>query len=255
MAPSDRPTRQLSTVHRVLLALAATLLVADLAALVSLAGDARAEPAPVVAAAAPLAPPAPTTTTTSTFPPTTTTAPPLPAPVPPTTTTTTTPPPAPQPIVLRSPQSPPADSRAVEPAVVLGTFEVPKLGLSVPLNQGISLTTIDRGPSHWPGTAMPGEYGNVVVAGHRVTRTRPFRYIDTLVVGDEIIFTVNGVRSVYRVTGTDIVTPDAMHIVQQTAEPMVTLFACHPPGSARYRYVVRAALVGAPVAPPSATTT
>lgn len=172
--------------------------------------------------------PMPTTTTTST----TTTAPP--------------PEPLPQPIVLRTPEAPPADERAAEPVVVLGTIEIPKLGLSVPLNQGIALSTIDRGPSHWPGTALPGERGNVVVAGHRVTRTHPFRHIDDLVAGDEVVFTVGGVRSVYRVTGSEIVTPDAMHIVQQTPDAVVTLFACHPPGSARYRYVVRAALEGEP---------
>lgn len=152
-------------------------------------------------------------------------------------------PPPPAPVPLPQPVAPPADERAPEPAIVIGTIEIPKLGLSVPLNEGISLNTIDRGPSHWPGTAMPGQIGNVVIAGHRVSKTRPFRYIDTLVPGDEIIFTVDGVRSVYRVTGNDVVTPDAMHIVNQTPEPIATLFACHPPGSARYRYVVRAALV------------
>jgi sortase A len=152
-------------------------------------------------------------------------------------------PPAPAPVALPTPVAPPADERAPEPAVVIGTIEIPRIGLSVPLNQGISLTSIDRGPSHWPGTALPGQVGNVVVAGHRVTKTKPFRHIDTLRPGDEIIFTVDGVRSVYRVTSHDVVTPDAMHIVDQTAEPIATLFACHPPGSARYRYVVRAALV------------
>jgi sortase A len=152
--------------------------------------------------------------------------------------------PAPEPaIVLPTPVAPPADERAPEPAVVLGTIEIPRLGLSVPLNEGISLTSIDRGPSHWPGTALPGQPGNVVVAGHRVTKTRPFRDIDRLQPGDEIIFTVEGVRTVYRVTSHDVVTPDAMHIVEQRPEPTATLFACHPPGSARYRYVVRAALV------------
>ncbi len=141
------------------------------------------------------------------------------------------------------PIEPPLDEYAAEPAIVLGTIEIPRLGLSVPLNQGITLTTIDRGPSHWPGTALPGQVGNVVVAGHRVTKTRPFRDIDTLVPGDEIVFTVGGVRSVYSVNGNEVVTPDAMRIVDPTATPTVTLFACHPPGSARYRYVVTADLV------------
>jgi sortase A len=156
--------------------------------------------------------------------------------------TTTTAAPVAPPTTAR-PVDPPKDPYAPEPQVVIGQIEIPKLGLNVPLNEGISLHTIDRGPSHWPGTALPGgTSGNVVVAGHRVTHTRPFRHIDDLVPGDEIIFTVDGVRSVYRVTGSQVVTPKQTEIVSQTPEPTATLFACHPPGSARYRYVVHAAL-------------
>ena len=131
-----------------------------------------------------------------------------------------------------------------EPHVVLGSIEIPKLGLHVPLNEGLSLVSIDRGPSHWPGSALPGgTTGNVVVAGHRVTHTRPFRHLDTLVPGDQIIFIVNGVRSTYEMTGHEVVTPKRTDIATPTKEPTATLFACHPPGSARYRYVIFSKLV------------
>jgi sortase A len=162
------------------------------------------------------------------------------APVPIQTTTTTAPPLAP--VAARVPASPPADPRAPEPLVVLGTIEIPRLGLNLPLHQGISLRTIDHGPSHWPGTALPGEIGNAVVAGHRVTNGAPFRDIDQLQPGDPVVFAVGGRRSTYRVTGHEVVTPDAMRIVDQTPTATATLFACHPPGSARYRYVVNLAL-------------
>jgi LPXTG-site transpeptidase (sortase) family protein len=152
------------------------------------------------------------------------------------------PPAAPTGPTLPTPVMPPADSYAPEPAVVLGTIEIPALGLAAPLNQGVTLNNIDRGPSHWPGTALPGELGNVVVAGHRVTHGGPFRHIDKLVAGDQVIFTVDGRRSVYRVTEHEVVTPDAIHIVDQTPAYTGTLFACHPPGSEAYRYVVRLAL-------------
>jgi sortase A len=127
--------------------------------------------------------------------------------------------------------------------VVIGSIEIPRIGLAAELNQGISLNTIDRGPSHWPGSAMPGQVGNAVVAGHRVTRTRPFRDIDRLVAGDEVVLTAAGIRATYVVNGTEVVTPDAMRIVDPTPTATATLFACHPPGSARYRYVVTADLV------------
>ena len=145
-------------------------------------------------------------------------------------------PPPPAPVPPPEPPAPPAyDS-------VIGSIEIPRLGLAVPLHQGIEMTIINRGPSHWPGTAMPGEPGNVVVAGHRVTRTRPFRHIDTLQEGDEVIFTVDGARWVYRVSGEEVVDDQAMWITDQTAEPTATLFACHPPGSARYRWVTHLVL-------------
>ena len=162
------------------------------------------------------------------------------------TTTTTNPAARPkaQRVKLPTPVRPPDDPYAYEPEILLGTIEIPRIGLSHPLYEGVSLMSIDRGPSHWPGTAMPGKLGNAVIAGHRVTRTHPFREIDQLQPGDQVIFTVRGKRSVYSVTGSEVVTPDAMHVVDQHAKYTATLFACHPPGSARFRYIVHLTLVG-----------
>lgn len=149
-------------------------------------------------------------------------------------------------VALPAPPPPPPEpepaAAPVDDSAVIGRIEIPALDLDVPLNQGIEMTYINRGPSHWPGTALPGQPGNVVIAGHRVTKTKPFRYIDTLEIGDEAIFTVDGVRSVYKVTEHEVVDDQAMWITDQTVEPTATLFACHPPGSAKYRWVTRLAL-------------
>ncbi len=120
----------------------------------------------------------------------------------------------------------------------MGSIEIPRLGLVRPLFEGIRLSTLDLGPGHWPGTAMPGELGNVVVAGHRVSHNEDFRDLDELVPGDEVIFSTLSGRHVYRVLQTQIVEPDAIWIVDQTTDPTATLFACHPPGSTRQRIVV-----------------
>jgi sortase A len=161
-----------------------------------------------------------------------------------TTTTSTTPPTT---ALARTGVStavrPPVNQYAAEPIVLLGELEIPKIGLKTPIYHGITLRNIDLGPSHWPGTAMPGEVGNAVFAGHRVTHTHPFLHIDQLEPGDQVIFTVNGVRSVYSVTGHEIVKPDALWIADQTPTPTATIFGCHPPHYATYRYVVRMALV------------
>ena len=161
----------------------------------------------------------------------------------------TTAPPAPvitDPRVTRAarPVRVPANPRQAEPLIELGTIEIPRIGLVHRVYEGISLTTIDQGPGHWPGTAFPGQVGNAVFAGHRVTHSRPFRNIDQLQPGDEVIFDIGGARTVYEMTGSEVVTPKALEIVNPTPTPTATLFACHPPGSARYRYVVRLALRG-----------
>jgi sortase A len=142
---------------------------------------------------------------------------------------------------LPNPESPPADPRADVPLVELGTIEIPKLGVTKSMYEGITLTTLDNGPGHWPGTAMPGHQGNVVIAGHRVSHDKPFRHLEQLEPGDDVIMTTDEGRFVYKVTSTEVVYPDALWIADQTAEYTGTLFACTPPGSTRQRIVVHLA--------------
>ena len=166
----------------------------------------------------------------------------------PTPSPPTTPAPQPPPAAPAAPLKPiaaPSDSRGKEAVIQVGSIEIPKIGLSTTMYEGIRLTTLDRGPGHWPGTAMPGAVGNVVVGGHRTSHDKPFRNIDKLQPGDQVIFdTANG-RFVYAVTSTEIVTPDAIRIIDQTADKTATLFACHPIGSTRQRIVVHLTLVDA----------
>jgi sortase A len=167
-------------------------------------------------------PPSSTGTTTTVRAPTTTGAP---------TTTEAVPVPA----------KPPAP-HAKEPIVPMGTIEIPKIGVSASMFEGVSLTVLDRGPGHWPGSAQPGHVGNVVIAGHRTSHSKPFRNIDQLVPGDEVIFVNSEGRFVYTVTSTEVVDPTALRILDQTTDRTATLFACHPPGSTRQRIVVHLTL-------------
>jgi sortase A len=143
------------------------------------------------------------------------------------------------------PIDPPINPRAAEPIVKIGEIQIPKIGLVHPIFEGVTLTVIDHGPGHWPGSAVPGQLGNTVFAGHRVTHSHPFRRINELVPGDEIIFKMQNGTFTYKMTGFQIVTPKDVHIVNQTTDATVTLFACHPPGFATQRYVVRGAFVSA----------
>ncbi len=185
--------------------------------------------------------PVDTSSPSTTVPPPTTTRPPT------TTTSSTVPPPPPSPSTTvaapsdtlpAEPIAPPEDVRGPEPLIELGGIAIPRLGVEAPLLEGIRLTTLDRGPGHWPGTAMPGETGNVVVGGHRTSHGAPFRDLDQLVPGDLVVFTTEAGVSEYTVTGTQVVEPDALWIADPTDTPTATLFACHPLGSTSHRIIV-----------------
>jgi sortase A len=145
-------------------------------------------------------------------------------------------------VALPVPIPVPPDSGSEEPIIEVGSIEIPDLDVAETMYEGIRLTTLDRGPGHWPGTAMPGEVGNVVIAGHRVSHSKPFRKVDQLEAGDEIIFNTDAGRFVYTVVSQEIVQPNALWIVDQTPEKTATIFACHPPGSTRERIVVHLVL-------------
>jgi sortase A len=201
------------------------LVVATLTAVIVVGGSTLAivRSTPNVARAsedAPLLEPA----TSSTLPPTSTTVAAAPAP-------------------YTRPVEPPANPHAAVPVVKIGEIQIPRIGLVHPVYEGVTLTVIDHGPGHWPGSAVPGQLGNAVFAGHRVTHTHPFLRINELVEGDQIIFKMDNGTFTYKVTGHQIVTPKDVHIVDPTRDATLTLFACHPPHQAIQRYVVRAVFV------------
>lgn len=223
-----------------LIAAASTLVVVIAGGAVVFAArdDGAAAPAPTTSPVTLPATPETVSAPVATAPPATSAAPTTapPATVAPATAAPTT---APQPsTTLPQPVPAPSDPRAFEEQQLLGGISIPTLGVEAPLLEGVRLTTLDNGPGHWPGSAMPGEIGNVVVAAHRTSHGGPFRYIDTLVAGDEVVFTTETGPITYTVTGVQVVQPDALWIVEPTETPTATLFACHPPGSVAQRIVV-----------------
>lgn len=132
----------------------------------------------------------------------------------------------------------------------LGTLRIPAIGVDETVRSGVSLAVIDQGVAQWSGTAAPGGSGNVVLAGHRTTHSRPFFHIDRLEVGDLLYLTDgNGFEVMYSVDQSFVVEPTDIWITYETEAPTLTMFACHPKGSARYRLVVTASLVaGRPIA-------
>jgi sortase A len=170
---------------------------------------------------------APPTTTTTTAPPAPVLAPPPPPAVPP---------PLPRPAPL------PAQWARV-PLVEKGRIQIPKIGVDQVVHQGVEQMVIDAGPAWWPGTAEFGGWGNVVLAGHRTTHTEPFRRTGELVPGDLIQLSDPTGGYTYRVTGSQVVNPSALWIVDQHPGRTLTIFTCHPIGSSAERLVIHAELV------------
>lgn len=128
----------------------------------------------------------------------------------------------------------------------VAVVNIPSIGVTVPLLYGIHDDALSRGLGLWPGTSLPGRPGNAVIAGHRTSHGAPMRDIDKLAIGDRIYVTTAGKKQSvleYRITKRRVVRPDAMWITRPTRTATLTIFACHPPHSIAYRYVIFAKLI------------
>ncbi|GLV91607.1 hypothetical protein Slala04_30610 [Streptomyces lavendulae subsp. lavendulae] len=154
--------------------------------------------------------------------------------------------------------SPPEPRPAAEPPAVrdraYAVLRIPRLGLVVPVAQGIDKRAVlDKGyVGQYPGTAGPGAQGNFALAGHRNTHGEPFRYINRLRAGDELIVDMRGRRYTYVVgktlgetteRDTGVIAPVPRSVVKPGygyGEPgaYITLTTCTPEYSSKYRLVV-----------------
>jgi sortase A len=131
----------------------------------------------------------------------------------------------------------------IDKLITVGQLSIPRLKVTTTIYKGVTDTQFDRGVGFWPGTALPGTRGNVVIGGHRTAALRPFYSIETMKPGDLIKVTRPGRSFTYKVSRVMVVRPTALWIVKPTSTAMLTLFTCHPRGSTSMRYVVRATLV------------
>ncbi len=126
---------------------------------------------------------------------------------------------------------------------VFGRLVIEEAGVDAVVLKGTSRETLKRGPGWITYTDLPGPTGNAAISGHRTTYGAPFRRLDALGAGDTIYFYSPYRRYAYEVTESFSVTPDRVEVVASTAEPRMTLTACDPPYSARYRLIVWSDLV------------
>ncbi len=132
--------------------------------------------------------------------------------------------------------------REVPVGAAVGRIEIPKIGADYVVVEGTDETSLEKGPGHYPATALPGLGQTVAIAGHRTTYLAPFRHLDSLSPGDRITVTMPYGRFVYIVQYTRIVTPSSWWITRNVGYDRLVLSACNPLFSAAQRIVVFARL-------------
>ena len=127
----------------------------------------------------------------------------------------------------------------------LAALRIPKIALEVPVFEGIDDLTLNRGVGRIPGTALPGEDGNLALAGHR---DGFFRGLKDVAQGDVLeLRTPEGTRT-YVVDRVVIVDPKDVSVLHDRGAPTLTLVTCYPfyyVGHAPQRWVVQGSLKAA----------
>jgi sortase A len=132
---------------------------------------------------------------------------------------------------------------------VVGRLTIPRLHLSAMVREGDRETTLSLALGHIPGTALPGERGNVGVAGHR---DELFRGLKDIRQDDVIWFETVGGNYAYQVEDTEIVKPEDVGVLKAGKHSELTLVTCYPfyyIGSAPDRFIVKARRVEHPLSP------
>jgi sortase A len=135
---------------------------------------------------------------------------------------------------------------------------IPALEVDTVVVEGVSPSALRAGAGHYPDTPLPGERGNVAIAGHRTTYGAPLRHADQLTPGDEIRLQTPQETHVYEVApppaeagqpcprgGCWITDAGDWSVVEPLQGRYLTLTTCHPVGSDAQRLIVRAELTDA----------
>lgn len=140
----------------------------------------------------------------------------------------------------------PADAASLHAKPVEGQpiarIEISSIGLSAMVAEGVDNTTLRRAVGHIPGTALPGNLGNVGLSAHRDTF---FRHLGKLKQSDQISVTTTEGTFDYIVESTAVVDPDESSVLRDIGRPVLTLVTCYPfyyVGPAPKRFVVHASL-------------
>lgn len=124
---------------------------------------------------------------------------------------------------------------------------IPRLGLDTIVVEGTSLKALAAGAGHYAETPLPGEAGNVAIAGHRTMNGKPFAHLEEMKPGDVIELITPLAKHTYQVAAPFdghanpwVTQPNDWAVAAQSPERTLTLTTCHPRGSSKQRLVLRA---------------
>jgi len=127
---------------------------------------------------------------------------------------------------------------------------IPAMKTDTIVVEGTSNKALNTGAGHYPNTPLPGEPGNVAIAGHRTTYGKPFANLEILKPGDKIFLETPFAKHTYEVIepfdghqNPWVVAANDWSVAEQVPESILTLTTCHPRGSDKQRLVARAKLI------------
>ncbi|WP_343209277.1 class D sortase [Anaerolentibacter hominis] len=127
---------------------------------------------------------------------------------------------------------------------VLGILNIPAIDLTLAVSEGSGAEVLRCGLGHMEGTALPGEQGNFVVAGHRnYAYGSMFNRLNELSVNDIIKYETENTVYTYEVSNILIVEPDQIEVTYETEQEMITLITCTPLYIGTQRLIVQASLM------------
>jgi sortase A len=123
---------------------------------------------------------------------------------------------------------------------LIGRLQIPKLDVSSVILEGVGSQTLRVALGHVPGTSLPGQPGNVVIAGHRDSFFRSLRKIE---ICDEVSIDTTARTYYYQVRSFEVVDPRNVNALRFHDKNELTLITCYPfyyVGPAPKRFVVHA---------------
>ena len=125
----------------------------------------------------------------------------------------------------------------------LAILKIPKIKIEAVMVEGVTPNDLRFALGHFPGTGLPGQKGNLAVAGHRNFITGDFfGHLDKVALGDELIVEYYGETYIYTVTEIFVVEPGDTWVLNPAPEPQITLVTCTPPRVSTHRLIVRGLL-------------